>query len=487
MPTPEARRRRRRIRLSNRVRKLTASKPKMLLLGCAIVATLVLLEWKFDFDFSLGILYVFPVMIAGTVLTRWQIVLAAIFCAYTRGLFTADETQLEHTLRFFMATIAYSGCGLLIYQITESRRVMLAHYARIRFEQSLRRNAEEQLRQLAESSPAAILTVGSVGEILAANAAAEEIFAPDNSGLAGKEVRQLVPMFEDALRLPEEISGIRTQAHTWARRTDGSHFPAATWFSIYGKGEGRRLAAIVVDVSDEVREREQAHYEDLVQQNRVLAGAVSHEIRNLCAAIAVVQQNLEKHTDLAKGEDFDAMRKLVSGLGQISTFDLRNQSRAPLAAVDLSSLADELRVIIGQDWRDAGGEVKWHIDPTFPSVQADRHGLLQVMLNLSQNALRAVEHTGEKCLTIEPRVEQDLAVIRVCDTGPGVSNLATLFQAFRPGHESGGSGLGLYVARAMAKSFGGDLRYVPVPRGGCFEIVLRLAGVDVHEEVSVHP
>ena len=95
----------------------------MLLLGCAIVATLVLLEWKFDFDFSLGILYVFPVMIAGTVLTRWQIVLAAIFCAYTRGLFTADETQLEHTLRFFMATIAYSGCGLLIYQITESRRV----------------------------------------------------------------------------------------------------------------------------------------------------------------------------------------------------------------------------------------------------------------------------------------------------------------------------------------------------------------------------
>ena len=119
-------------------------------------------------------------------------------------------------------------------------------------------------------------------------------------------------------------------------------------------GASRRLAAIVVDVSDsESREREQAHYEDLVQQNRVLAGAVSHEIRNLCAAIAVVQQNLEKHTDLAKGEDFNAMRKLVSGLGQISTFDLRNQSRAPLAAVDLSSLADELRVIIGQDWRDA--------------------------------------------------------------------------------------------------------------------------------------
>ena len=36
----------------------------MLLLGMAIVAILVLLEWRFNFDFSLGILYVFPVMIA---------------------------------------------------------------------------------------------------------------------------------------------------------------------------------------------------------------------------------------------------------------------------------------------------------------------------------------------------------------------------------------------------------------------------------------
>ncbi|WP_211256104.1 PAS domain-containing sensor histidine kinase [Edaphobacter aggregans] len=467
------------------MRKLTASKPRMLLLGISIVAILVLLEWRYDFDFSLGILYVFPVMIAGSVLTRPQIVVAAVFCAYTRGLFTADETQLEHTLRFVMATIAYTGCGLLIYQVTESRRVMLAHYARLRFEQSLRRNAQEQLRQLAESSPAAILTVGALGEILAANAAAEEIFAANGSGLTGRQVRDLVPMFDDALRLPEEISGIRTQAHTWARRADNSHFPAATWFSIYGKGEGRRLAAIVVDISDEVREREQAHYEDLVHQNRVFAGAVSHEIRNLCAAIAVVQQNLEKHTSLAGDDDFEAMRKLVSGLGHISTFDLRNQSRAQLAPVDLADLADELRVIIGQDWREAGGEVVWRIDPFFPLVQADRHGLLQIMLNLSQNALRAVEHSDRRQLIVEPRVEDAFAVVRISDTGHGVRNPSILFQAFRPGHDSGGSGLGLYVSRAMAKSFGGDLRYVLVEDGGCFEVVLRLATADVDDEVSV--
>ena len=457
----------------------------MLLLGATMVAILVLLEWQFSFDFSLGILYVFPVMIAGAVLKRWQIVAVAIFCAYTRGLFTTDETQIEHTLRFCMATIAYTGCGLLLYQITESRRVVLGHYARIRFEQKLRRRAEEQLRLLAESSPAAILTVGAGGEVLAANGAAEEIFLADPAGLVGRPVRELVPMFEDALQLPEEISGVRTQVQTWARRCDGSQFPAAAWFSIYGEGDGKRLAAIVVDVSNEVREREHAHYEDLVQQNRVLAGAVSHEIRNLCAAIAVVQRNLEKRTDLAGDEDFEAMGKLVAGLGHMSTFDLRDKNRTHVAAVDLSSLADDLRVIVGQDWHDIDGELEWRMESPFPNVRADRQGLLQVMLNLSQNALRAVQDCSVRRLQIDSRVERNRVVVQVRDTGVGVSDPSMLFHAFHPGEESGGSGLGLYVSRAIVKSFGGDLVYVPTESGCCFEVILQLADVEAAEEVSV--
>jgi C4-dicarboxylate-specific signal transduction histidine kinase len=96
-----------------------------------------------------------------------------------------------------------------------------------------------------------------------------------------------------------------------------------------------------------------------------------------------------------------------------------------------------------------------------------------------------VEHSNQKRIFIEPRVEEDLAIIRVRDTGPGVGNPAMLFHAFQPGHDSNGSGLGLYVSRAMAKSFGGDLRYVPINDGGCFEIVLRLAPANADEEVSV--
>ena len=77
MPTAAARRRRRRIRINNRVRRFASNRKHMLSLATAMVAGLALLEWIYNFDFSLGVLYIFPVVVASTVLTRWQIVAAA--------------------------------------------------------------------------------------------------------------------------------------------------------------------------------------------------------------------------------------------------------------------------------------------------------------------------------------------------------------------------------------------------------------------------
>lgn len=487
MPTAAARRRRRRrIRINNRIRRFASSRKHMLSLAAAMVAVLALLEWIYDFDFSLGILYIFPVVVASTVLTRWQIVAASIFCAYTRGLFTADETHLEHLLRFGMATIAYTGCGLLIYQINDSRRVVLLHYARVRFEQKLRRRAEEQLRLMAESSPAAILTLAADGRILAANRAAHTMFdLREEQSLLQRPIRDFVPFFDDALRLPADLGRIRTSTSTWASRAEGTHFPASAWFSIYGDGEQRRLAAILVDTSNDVREREHAHFEQLTQHNRLLAGAVSHEIRNLCSAIAVVSSNLERHRHLSKDPDFEALKNLVSGLSNMASFDLRNQARMQHPPVQLSSLADELRVIIGQDWEEIGGRLEWHVPASFPPVQAERDGLLQVLLNLSQNALRAAEETDEPCLMIQALDRSGRAVLRITNNGPAIADPSSLFQPFRTA-STNGTGLGLYVARAMVKNFGGELHHVPTAVGATFELTLRFAasGSIEHDEAT---
>jgi C4-dicarboxylate-specific signal transduction histidine kinase len=97
--------------------------------------------------------------------------------------------------------------------------------------------------------------------------------------------------------------------------------------------------------------------------------------------------------------------------------------------------------------------------------------LLQVFLNLSANSLRATRRGGAIRLTVNSRTEDDQVIICFQDEGPGVDDVSQLFQPFR--ENADGSGLGLYVSRAMMRGFDGDLRYVPVPQGCRFDVVLR--------------
>jgi signal transduction histidine kinase len=58
--------------------------------------------------------------------------------------------------------------------------------------------------------------------------------------------------------------------------------------------------------------------------------------------------------------------------------------------------------------------------------------------------------------------------VRFQDTGPGITEPARLFAPFQPGAD--GSGLGLYVSRAVVRSYGGELRFEPQDSGACFRV-----------------
>jgi two-component system C4-dicarboxylate transport sensor histidine kinase DctB len=80
-------------------------------------------------------------------------------------------------------------------------------------------------------------------------------------------------------------------------------------------------------------------------------------------------------------------------------------------------------------------------------------------------------HSSEqKQLTISAAAEGDAVVVRFQDSGPGVADPEGLF---RPFHRSTGvKGLGLYVSRAIAHSFSGELKHEPVSGGSCFALEL---------------
>jgi two-component system, LuxR family, sensor kinase FixL len=289
-----------------------ASRTLVLLLSGGLLAGVVTLEWVFKLDYSLGVFYALPVVIAATILNRWQTFLAALFCAWARSLFTTGLPMVEFWLRFLMAMLAYGGVGVLVSEMSRHRRTILAAYARLQMERDLRRHAEDQLRILVESSPAAIMTLNQGAEVLAANRAAHEMLGfekPDS--LVGVCVADHVPVFSGALRVNLGDKPIRVSSTGWAQRANGSHFPVAVWFSTYEEEGQRRLAGIMVDTSEEVREREHETFRHMTDSNRLLAGAVAHEIRNLCSAVSVVTSNLRRRQDIVHDADFGALNKLV--------------------------------------------------------------------------------------------------------------------------------------------------------------------------------
>jgi signal transduction histidine kinase len=232
---------------------------------------------------------------------------------------------------------------------------------------------------------------------------------------------------------------------------------------------------LVVDASEELRDREEASLEQLMAGSRILVGAVSHEVRNVCGAISIVYENLARHGSLSANKDFEALGSLVETLHKIASLELKqSKSGSQVGGIDLVETLDDLRIVLEPFCQEAGIEVIWDIPDSLPPVWADRHSVLQVLLNLTKNSQRAVEGAAVKRISIGVAAHNGIVSIRVADTGPGIASADKLFQPFQKGAES--TGLGLYLSRAFVRSFHGDLRHEPTLSGCVFVIDLAAAG-----------
>jgi two-component system, LuxR family, sensor kinase FixL len=452
---------------------LRAGKSKVLVITAALVVLIATVDYSVGNSISLGVLYILPMMLGALVLPTGETAVLALFCAFLRACFDVPSTPLEVVLRFIFASLAYFTSALFVGALVRNRQLVVENLARVEREQTLRREAEDQLRVLVESSPAAILTADHRGVILAANHAAAGLFSiPAGQSLQGRVITSYLPLLDDALHLDAAAQGFRTAAQCYGRREDGEMFLADTWFSTYQGPEGVRLAAIVVDSSDEMRDREEQGLRQLLRYNRIAAAAVSHDVRNLCSAASLLCGAVEEKHGLAGDADLQGLMRLVKGLEHIAELDLRSHTQDAVEAVPLRSVLDNLRIVIEPGWRESSSSIEWCLPDNLPRVAADPRGLLQAFLNLAQNSHRAVQASKVRELTISAAVEDPRTVtVRFEDSGPGVACPERLFQPFQ--HGADGSGLGLYISRAVLRSYGGDLRFEPRERGACFAVELQ--------------
>jgi PAS domain S-box-containing protein len=440
-----------------------AKRTRMLVIAGVLIAVIAAVDWWVPHYISLGFLYLFPIIILGGFLSRTRIVGVALVCAVLQEAF-GNLPENEAVIRLLFSSAGFVGTGLFISEMIRNRRIVLRHSQELE-------DAEQQLRSVIEGSPAAIVTIDADGKILLANEAAQQLFAVGAVSLSGQAIKSYLPALQNVLKTQPSRT-FRTTLQCTGQRGDGEVFLAGVWFSTYSTISGPRLAAIIVDLSEDLRSREDLSLDHLLKNSRILMSTLAHEIRNLSGAVLVVHKNLSRIKELETSEDFRALGGLLQSLERISSLELGSTPAQNGEAVELTSVLDELRILIETTYHESEISVQWDIQEPLPLVWADRYGLVQVFLNLAKNSQRAMMSTETKRLRIAAREENGKVVIRFEDTGVGVASPENLFRPFQTGAKS--SGIGLYVSRAIMRSFGGELAYEPRSKGSCFAVILPL-------------
>lgn len=123
--------------------------------------------------------------------------------------------------------------------------------------------------------------------------------------------------------------------------------------------------------------------------------------------------------------------------------------------------------------------VRHDYDPSLPDIYGDADRLLQLLLNLARNAVEAGARTlvfrtrAEPAVRLGERMARMALRVDVIDDGPGVpAHLRdTLFEPLVSGRADG-SGLGLALAREIAREHGGELRHMSRPGDTVFSLYL---------------
>jgi PAS domain S-box-containing protein len=447
------------------------SKRASLIGAGALIVLIALIDWRVVEEVPLGFLYLLPMLILGRVLKPWQTALAAGLCTYLTEEFDQYawnlRTGLPRDVLYFMA---FFSIAVFVHEVNRNRQIILRQLHEIEEQSDARREAEEQLKVLIESSPAAIITADPEGVVLMANEAAHRMLGVKAPSLLGRSIHRYFPALSKVSGRETSKHLFRTVMQSRGQRDDGEGFLAEICFSTYHTESGSRLAAMILDSSEDFRTREESSLHQILAGSRIAVGAVSHEIRNVCGAIAMVHRNLSANHSLAQDQDFEALGNLLMALERIAEVDLRPYPDQAME-VDLLAMLDDLRIVIAPSLEDKCIACTWEIDPELPPVWADGANLMQVFLNLTTNSIRTLsEKVSGRLLTISARSEGRRVIVEVLDNGGGVAQPSELFRPFQTGAKN--TGLGLYLARAFARSFGGDLRYKPLPGAACFQVEL---------------
>ncbi|HXT20052.1 MAG TPA: ATP-binding protein, partial [Thermoanaerobaculia bacterium] len=244
--------------------------------------------------------------------------------------------------------------------------------------------------------------------------------------------------------------------------------------------QAQRSSALAAENRQQARlrelERQILHAERLASVGRLAAG-VAHEVNNPLEGVfnylALVEEDVEKG-DVERARR--GVARIREGLGRVAAvmrqmLSLSDPGRVEKAPLDLRETIARAAEFVGSHRALREVAIRLDLPPAPLRVEGNAVTLGQLFLNLLLNAGQCQSGRGE--VEVHGRAENDRAVVRVADRGPGISAEA-LPHLFEPFFSTRGSiGLGLAVCAGIVRDHGGSIRAGNRDGGGA-ELVVEL-------------
>ncbi|WP_150525166.1 sensor histidine kinase [Roseibium sediminis] len=208
---------------------------------------------------------------------------------------------------------------------------------------------------------------------------------------------------------------------------------------------------------------------------------INHDLRNLLASAQLFLERIEQVDDptvvrLAP-RILATLDRAINYTQAVMSYGKAQEQPPRRRVIKLSKVVGDVADVLGLSER-GGIEFSNGVDPQL-ELNADPDHLFRVLMNLSRNAVQALEGDRKddvvvKRIAITALDGADAVTIRVSDTGPGIpENIkASLFKAFHSGPKKDGIGLGLAIAAELVRAHGGQISLEDSPTGTCFCLTL---------------
>ena len=359
------------------------------------------------------------------------------------------------------------------------------------------RDRQEQLNAILSSMAEGLIAIDNERRIILMNQAAGILLRTAPPEAAGQEIKQILAIYRDNQPLvyqdlpiekaiaERDIISIGLLDNLSVKAKNGRLFPIAmTIAPLLAKGE---ISGAIILFRDITKDRE------IDQAKTEFVSLASHQLKTPLSAInwyseMVLEEEVgplnEKQKEYLKNL-YDANRRmveLVNSLLNVSRIDLGAFAVEP-SPTDFSAVADEVLT----ELKPQIGLKKLRLDKEYdkqvPSINADPKLLRIIFQNLLSNAVKYTAPNGVIGLALKK--EGDNILIRVTDTGYGIpaADQGKIFtKLFRADNvrdkEAEGTGLGLYIVKAVVEAGGGRIWFDSLEgRGTSFFITLPLAGM----------